>query len=113
IENDREVQKREKRAKRFQTDKNAKSWGSPSAVCFQIVAIVAFEKKIFFLTLLFIESQENDPMINDLDYTIVGTCQNLEKSYLRLTSVCIDTWLLLTDILSSLLIIFWSFSLFY
>jgi len=65
IENDREFQKREKRAKRFQTDKNAKSWGSPSA--------------------------ENDPMINDLDYTIVGTCQNLEKSYLRLTSVCINT----------------------
>ncbi|RIA93252.1 nuclear export factor [Glomus cerebriforme] len=60
IENDREFQKREKRAKRFQTDKNAKSWGSPSA--------------------------ENDPMINDLDYTIVGTCQKLEKSYLRLTS---------------------------
>ena len=34
IENDREFQKREKRAKRFQTDKNAKSWGSPSAVRF-------------------------------------------------------------------------------
>ncbi|CAG8545987.1 5243_t:CDS:10 [Funneliformis mosseae] len=60
VENDREFQKREKRAKRFQIDKNIKSWGSPSA--------------------------ENDPMITDLDYTIVGTCQNLEKSYLRLTS---------------------------
>ena len=84
-----EQDKREKRLRRFQADVRLRSQ-SPTTVDTRFIISPIFlgliVSKLMIRSRCSVNKQEE---FNPDQNTIVGTCQNLEKSYLRLTSVCI------------------------
>jgi len=84
-----EQDKREKRLRRFQADVNLRNQSPATVDTRFIISPIFLELIVFNLLICSRCSVDKQEEFNPDQNTIVGTCQNLEKSYLRLTSVCI------------------------